>query len=101
MNETDFNPYKPERGLHVYEWDAGLTQRVICWIYAEAGSDGGPDEPPEPEVIEVCNAWLGTVDLMPILDADQLENICDGFAQEHKDLADDARIDAWEAAHDY
>lgn len=98
---TEFNPLKPERGYSLYTWDAGLSEPVICWIHADAGSEGGPDEPPEPAQVELHHAWLGKVDLLPILSEDQCSEIEEGFAEEQERMTVDALIDAWEASHDY
>ena len=98
---TDFDPCKPERGYDLYVWEAGLSEPVICWINAESGSLGGPDEPPEPAVVELHHAWLGNVDLMPILSEDQCSEIEEGFVEEQERLSTYARIDRWEANHDY
>ena len=97
----NFDPRQPDQGYDLYFWDSGLSAPVICWIHAEAGSSGGPDEPPEPEVVELHHAWLGNVDLMPILSEDQCSEIEDGYVEEMKRLSDLALIDAWEASHDY
>lgn len=98
---TEFDPRKPERGYSLYTWNAGLSEPVICWIHADAGSEGGPDEPPEAAQVELHHAWLGHVDLLPILTEDQRIEIEDAFAEEQIDMTTDARIDAWEASRDY
>lgn len=101
MIDQGFNPLKPEQGYSLYTWNAGLSEPVICWMYAEAGSEGGPDEPPEAALVELHHAWLGNVDLLPILSEDQCSEIEDAFAEEQIDMTNEALIDAWESSREY
>lgn len=96
------NPFRPpaQSGYAVYSWDAGISEPVICWLEYEEADAGGPYEPPQSEYVCVAHAWVGQIDLAPMLTDEQLEQIEVGFVHQLRREREDAKIDAWEASHE-
>jgi hypothetical protein len=72
----------PATGYHTYEWDGGLTVPVVCELEYEEAERGSREqgsglqmEPDYPESMTLVSAEVNGVDIYPLLDEKQKEEI--------------------------
>lgn len=82
-------PKAPYRSF-VWEWDVGLINPITCQLehqQAEVGlrEDGVQIEPDIPECAILAHAYLGHVDLLPMLHSSQIAHIEEQALKHWKD----------------